>query len=219
MKAAYIEQTGPPENIIFGDLATPKPAARQVLVKTAAVAVNPVDTYIRNGANYWELPKPFIIGCDLAGVVESVGPEAKRFKPGDRVWCTNQGLMGRQGSFAEYCAVDDASATLFYGDEALGVVSLPVEPETDAMRTVFELTAPRGGLYPIGGKWQVENQGVAPDHEVEITPEDFAAGRDPQLEKGVELLLAALEKGRSEGPVRPPFPDYQQRPWRSEARP
>jgi 3-phytase len=50
------------------------------------------------------------------------------------------------GKGVEYCTVDDASATMFYGDEALGVVSLPVEPETDAMRKVFELTAPRGGL-------------------------------------------------------------------------
>ena len=50
------------------------------------------------------------------------------------------------GKGVEYCVVDDASATVFYGDEALGVVSLPVEPETDAMRTLFELTAPRGGI-------------------------------------------------------------------------
>ena len=50
------------------------------------------------------------------------------------------------GKGVEYCVVDDASATMFYGDEALGVVSLPVEPETDAMRSVFELTAPRGGI-------------------------------------------------------------------------
>ncbi|MFV1965543.1 MAG: NADPH:quinone reductase [Pirellulaceae bacterium] len=107
MKAAYIERTGPPENIIFGDLPTPEPTGSQVLVKVGAVAVNPVDTYIRNGANYWELPKPFILGCDLAGTVEAVGPESKRFRVGDRVWATNQGLMGRQGTFAEYCAVED----------------------------------------------------------------------------------------------------------------
>jgi tricorn protease len=81
------------------------------------------------------------------------------------------------------------------------------------------VTAPRGGLYPIGGRWQVENQGVAPDHEIEITPKDYAAGRDPQLEKGVELLLAALAEGSPEKPVRPPFPDYQKRPWASEAKP
>jgi NADPH2:quinone reductase len=108
MKAAYIERTGAPEDVIvFGDLPKPEPTGAQVLVKTTAVSVNPIDTYIRNGANYWELPKPYIIGCDLAGRVEAVGPEAKRFKPGDRVWGSNQGLMGRQGTFAEYCAVDE----------------------------------------------------------------------------------------------------------------
>jgi NADPH2:quinone reductase len=106
MKAAYIDQTGPADNIIYGDLPKPEATGSQVLVKTGAVAVNPVDTYIRNGANYWELPKPFVIGCDLAGTVEAVGPQATHFKVGDRVWCTNQGLMGRQGTFAEYCAVD-----------------------------------------------------------------------------------------------------------------
>ncbi|MEX0819381.1 MAG: NADPH:quinone reductase [Pirellulaceae bacterium] len=106
MKAAYIEQTGPAENIIYGDLPTPEAKASQVLVKTGAVAVNPVDTYIRNGANYWELPQPFIIGCDLAGTVEAVGPDVTQFKVGDRVWGTNQGLLGRQGTFAEYSAVD-----------------------------------------------------------------------------------------------------------------
>lgn len=107
MKAAYIERTGPPENIVYGELPTPVPQGAEVLVKVAAVAVNPVDTYIRNGANYWKLPQPFIVGCDLAGTVEAVGLKATRFRVGDRVWGTNQGLMGRQGTFAEYCAVDE----------------------------------------------------------------------------------------------------------------
>jgi NADPH:quinone reductase len=108
MKAAYIESTGPAESTIkFGDVPRPQPTGSQVLVRVGAVAVNPIDTYLRNGANYWELPKPFIIGCDLAGTVEAVGPGARRFKPGDRVWGSNQGLLGRQGTFAEYCAVDE----------------------------------------------------------------------------------------------------------------
>jgi NADPH2:quinone reductase len=108
MKAAYFNQPGPPDVIQYGDVPKPAISGAQVLVKTAAVAVNPIDTYIRNGANYWELPKPYVIGADLAGVVEAVGPSAKRFRPGDRVWCTNQGFMGRQGTFAEYCAIDEA---------------------------------------------------------------------------------------------------------------
>jgi NADPH2:quinone reductase len=107
MKAAYIERTGPPDVIQYGEVPTPKVGPSQVLVKMAAVAVNPIDTYIRNGANYWELPRPYIIGSDLAGTVEAVGPQAKRYKPGDRVWCSNQGFMGQQGTFSEFCAVDE----------------------------------------------------------------------------------------------------------------
>ncbi len=107
MKAAYIEQPGPPSCIVYGDLPCPKPLGGQVLVRVTAAAVNPIDTYLRNGADYWALPRPFIVGCDLAGVVESVGPDVSRFRPGDRVWGSNQGLVGRQGTFAEYCAVDE----------------------------------------------------------------------------------------------------------------
>ena len=106
MKAAYIEETGPPENIIYGDLPEPELSETEVLVKVAAVAVNPVDTYIRAGTFELDLPQPFIVGCDLAGVVEEVGSEVTRFAAGDRVWGTNQGLLGRQGTFAEYAAVD-----------------------------------------------------------------------------------------------------------------
>ncbi len=107
MKAAYIEQPGPPEKIIYGDLPKPKPTGSQVLVKVEVVAVNPVDTYVRAGMYPMELPKPFIIGCDLAGVVEAVGPMATKYQVGDRVWGSNQGLLGRQGTFADYAAVEE----------------------------------------------------------------------------------------------------------------
>jgi 3-phytase len=50
------------------------------------------------------------------------------------------------GQGVEYCVVDDASATMYYGDEALGVLSLPVEPESDPARRVLDLAAPRGGI-------------------------------------------------------------------------
>jgi NADPH2:quinone reductase len=107
MKAAFIRETGAPTNIQYGDLPTPEPKGTEVLVKVGAVAVNPIDTYIRAGGIKMNLPMPYIIGADLAGTVERVGPDAKRFKPGDRVWGSNQGLFGRQGTFAEYAAVDE----------------------------------------------------------------------------------------------------------------
>jgi len=106
MKAAYIQQPGPPENIRYGDLPAPRIGPAQVLVRVGAVGVNPIDTYLRAGANYWPLPQPFVIGCDLAGVVEQVGAEVRELEVGQRVWGSNQGLLGRQGTFAEYCAVD-----------------------------------------------------------------------------------------------------------------
>jgi NADPH2:quinone reductase len=106
MKAAFIRQTGPPENIIHGDLENPKPTANQCLVQVTAVSVNPIDTYIRSGLVKADLPMPFIVGCDLAGTVLESGPGVHQFRPGDRVWGSNQGLLGRQGTFAELAAVD-----------------------------------------------------------------------------------------------------------------
>lgn len=110
MKAASIERTGPPDVIQFGDLPCPSPKPNQILVRTRAVAVNPIDTYIRSGLIAVDLPKPFIVGCDFAGMVEQVGSDVRQFKIGDRVWGSNQGLLGRQGTFAEWIAVDEAWA-------------------------------------------------------------------------------------------------------------
>jgi NADPH2:quinone reductase len=107
MKAAYIKQTGPADSIIYGDLPTPEPKGSEVRVKVGAVAVNPVDTYIRAGAIAMPLTFPFIVGCDLAGTVDAVGPHVTRFQPGDRVWGSNQGLLGRQGTFADFACTDE----------------------------------------------------------------------------------------------------------------
>src|SRR5437868_3516700 len=49
MKAAYINQTGPPEVIQYGDLPTPKASPSQCLVRVAAADMNPIDTYVRSG--------------------------------------------------------------------------------------------------------------------------------------------------------------------------
>jgi len=107
MKAAYIDHPGPPEVICYDDLPVPQLKETEVLVRVGAVSVNPIDTYIRAGTVKMPLPKPYILGCDVAGTVEAVGARVTRFKPGDRVWGSNQGLLGRQGTFAEYAAVDE----------------------------------------------------------------------------------------------------------------
>ena len=107
MKAALSRQTGSPSVIEFGEVPKPEPRPTEVLVKVGAVSVNPIDTYIRAGAVSMISQFPYIIGSDLAGTVEAIGSEIKRFKVGDRVWGSNQGLFGRRGTFAEYCSVDE----------------------------------------------------------------------------------------------------------------
>lgn len=125
MKAAYIEQTGPPENIKVGDLPAPVPGPGQALVKVRAVALNPIDLYIRAGMVAFPLAFPYVIGCDLAGTVEEVGPGCKRLKKGDRVWGSNQGLLGRQGVASELAAIDEhwlyPTPTLLPDDQAAGM--------------------------------------------------------------------------------------------------
>jgi len=54
------------------------------------------------------------------------------------------------------------------------------------------MIAPRGGFFTRDGKWAVENEGVAPDIEVENLPKDVIAGRDPQLERAVQEAMKLL---------------------------
>lgn len=107
MKAAYIKAVGPPENIIVGDFPTAAPTGRQALIRVSFVAVNPIDTYVRSGTVPRDLPFPYIIGADLAGRVEALGPEARKFKVGDRVWGCTWTRQTQQGSFAEYICADE----------------------------------------------------------------------------------------------------------------
>jgi tricorn protease len=67
------------------------------------------------------------------------------------------------------------------------------------------VTAPNLAIWTEDG-WVVENEGVPPDIEVEQTPADVIAGRDPQLEKAIEVVMEQLKKNPPAKPVRPPFP-------------
>lgn len=68
------------------------------------------------------------------------------------------------------------------------------------------VNSPRVAIFSPEGEWVVENQGVAPDIEVELLPVDFMAGRDPQLEKAVEVLLEELEANPVPVRTEPPPP-------------
>lgn len=69
---------------------------------------------------------------------------------------------------------------------------------------------PDWGWYdPRKGTWLMENRGVAPDYELEIMPADWRTGRDPQLEKAVQLGLEALKRMKVVPVRRPTFPVYK----------
>ena len=88
------------------DIELPMPVAtgKDILVRVAAVSVNPVDTKIRMRAQP-EAGEYKVLGWDAAGVVESVGEDVTLFKAGDKVWYA--GALTRSGTNAEYHLVDE----------------------------------------------------------------------------------------------------------------
>ena len=87
----------------------PKPVAGagQVLVRIRASGLNPLDGKIRAGqAAHARQPLPAVLGMDLAGTVEAVGPGAGGWQVGDDVYALATGIGGAQGSLAEYAVVD-----------------------------------------------------------------------------------------------------------------
>lgn len=75
-------------------------------------------------------------------------------------------------------------------------------------------TAPRVAFWSPDGTWDVENHGVAPDIEVEFDPKAWRQGRDPQLEKAVEVVLDELKKNPLPVHKKPAYPDYYPGPHR-----
>jgi NADPH2:quinone reductase len=162
MRAAYIEQTGPPEAIKFGELPRPEPGPGQVLVRVHAVALNPFDLYIRSGLVAMPMAFPYVIGSDLAGTVEQLGTGCTRFRVGDRVWGSNQGLLGRPGVAAEYAAVDEAwlypTPTLLPDNEAAAMALVGITAHLGIFQ--FGQLKPDELLYVPGGTGGVGSMAV-----------------------------------------------------------
>jgi tricorn protease len=74
------------------------------------------------------------------------------------------------------------------------------------------MIAPRGGFFDLDGEWRVENEGTPPDIDVEMTPRDVIAGRDPQLERAVAEALRLLEENPVVLKPEPPPPVRARRP-------
>ncbi len=111
MKAVRQRCYGSPAVLTVEDIAKPTPADDEVLVRVRAAAVNPLDwhgvagqPYIMRLGSGLGAPEDPSVGVDFAGIVESVGKEVTRFKPGDEVF------GARGGAFAEYVVVSENRA-------------------------------------------------------------------------------------------------------------
>lgn len=81
-KAAYLDEPGAP--LVVRDAPFPKAAAGEIVVRNAAIAINPVDWHMQDSGMFVQ-QWPGIIGCDVAGEVCETGPGVEAFKIGDRV--------------------------------------------------------------------------------------------------------------------------------------
>ena len=101
MRAVSFRDFGPPEVLEVVEIERPEPAEGEVLVKVAAVGLNPVEAFAREGSFRLFGPPPMVLGWDVAGVVEAVGPGVDGFAPGDRVFGLPR-FPRLNGGYAEY---------------------------------------------------------------------------------------------------------------------
>jgi NADPH:quinone reductase-like Zn-dependent oxidoreductase len=105
MRAAVTEAFGGIDRVVVRDLPKPVPGPGEVLVRVKAAAMNPLDCKLREGKFrlIFRVKPPFVLGFDLAGEVEAVGPGVARLRPGDAVF----GALSRPGAHAEYAVAGE----------------------------------------------------------------------------------------------------------------
>ncbi|GAB1642263.1 NAD(P)-dependent alcohol dehydrogenase [Krasilnikovia sp. MM14-A1259] len=112
MRAVVYDRYGPPDVLRIEDVPKPSPAPGQVLIKVAATSVNLSDWESLRGSPLYSrigglrVPARRILGSDIAGWVDAVGPQVARFRPGDEVYGDNLRL---KGGFAEYAAAPESA--------------------------------------------------------------------------------------------------------------
>jgi len=100
MKAVRVHRFGPPEVIALEDVPKPEPSNGEVVVQVKAAGIGPWDALIRSGKSALPQPLPLVLGSDLSGVIDSIGPGVEQFKVGDEVFgVTNERFTG---AYAEY---------------------------------------------------------------------------------------------------------------------
>src|SRR5262245_10131873 len=111
MTAVVQESYGGPEVLSVREVTRPEPASKQVLVRVRAAALNAADWHIMRGLPLFarlttglRAPRGRVRGSDVSGVVEAIGSDVTRWRPGDEVY-GDLGLSG--GGFATYAVLDE----------------------------------------------------------------------------------------------------------------
>ncbi|MCG6889873.1 MAG: zinc-binding dehydrogenase [Gammaproteobacteria bacterium] len=113
MKAMVLDAPGGPEALQARRVDMPWPAAAgDVLVRLKVAALNPADAYFRSFGPYLDQGGPCVLGHDAAGIVEQVGKEVTRVRPGQRVCFCNGGIGGHFGTYAEFAVVPETQLSL-----------------------------------------------------------------------------------------------------------
>jgi NADPH:quinone reductase len=105
MKAVLVSEFGGPQQLRLGEVADPVAGPGQVRIAVHAAGVNPVDAGNRADGRRAGLGLPCILGYDVAGVIDSVGPGVSGLVPGDHVMAMTHFPDGTSG-YAELAVVD-----------------------------------------------------------------------------------------------------------------
>ena len=145
MRAMQYQRYGGPEQLRLVDVPRPVPGPRQLLVRVAACAVNPIDWKLHDGSYRWFAPVrfPSTPGFDLAGDVVEVGAEVRRFHPGDAIYAMADVRPG--GACAEYAVISERAAAYRPANlSAIEAAAIPVAGLT-ALQSLRDLGHMRAG--------------------------------------------------------------------------
>jgi len=148
MKASVIKNYGGPEVFAYVDVTDPVPAKGEIRVRVAAAGGNPVDIHERSGAakSWRPLTFPAILGWDLSGTVDRIGPGVTRFAVGDRVcaWAYH--------TYAELCvARADLFAKVPDGMLLIDAAALPLVTVTGGQLVTVATAAEAGQTILVSG--------------------------------------------------------------------
>ena len=94
MKAVYINEHGGTDKLVYGDRPEPEISPVEIMLRVRASALNHLDLNLRSGKSY-NGPLPRILGCDIAGEITAISPQANTsLKVGDRVILNNRVTCG-----------------------------------------------------------------------------------------------------------------------------